>query len=228
MICYVDLRSSLAERLVAACAAPEDCAAAPRHRLPRRQRQSVTVRALARAMLCRDSGIPPAAWRFEKGLHGAPIAASAGSIERALSFAHSAEMAGCAIARQGPIGFDIERIRADRPVEALARSAFGPAEIGEVEANGAAAFYKIWVLREAMAKATGQGFALLVNQRDLVLPELDGAAGRLRLGPSTWRAGSWTIDDAYAIGFVQMEAVKESGALPVPRPFRSADLEIRL
>jgi hypothetical protein len=192
--------------------------------LARRQRQSVTVRALARAMLCAETGLPAGLWRFEKGPHGAPIGAVSGAVARALSFAHSAAMVGCTVAEHGPIGLDVEHIRADRPILDLARAAFGPAEVSDVEAHGISSFYRIWVLREAMAKATGQGFALLVNQMDLVLPGIDDGPGRLRFGPILWRTGSWTTDDGYAIGCVQRDPSEGGGAIPAPRLFRLADL----
>jgi len=81
MICYIDSTSFTAERLIAACAAPEDQADGAQHRLARRRRQSMTVRALARAMLCAQTGIPAGPWRFETG-PTAPIGAVAGAIAR--------------------------------------------------------------------------------------------------------------------------------------------------
>jgi phosphopantetheinyl transferase len=228
MIRYLDLTSSTAQRLVASCATPEDHADAGRHRLERRRRQSLAVRVLARAMLCgdaesEDAGIEPGAWRFARGAHGAPIGAVAGSVERALSFAHSADRVACAVARHGPIGLDIEHIRGNRAVVALARAAFGPAEVSEVEAGGAAAFYRIWVLREALAKATGQGFGLLANRQDVVLPKEEDGPGGLRFESVLWRTGCWTVDDGYAIGFVRRDVPEESEMLPIPRMFGPAD-----
>ncbi|MBV8661888.1 MAG: 4'-phosphopantetheinyl transferase superfamily protein [Hyphomicrobiales bacterium] len=180
-------------------------------------------------MLCRDAAIEapdvePDAWHFERGAHGAPTGAVAGSVERALSFAHSADRVACAVARHGPIGLDIEHIRRDRAVVALARAAFGPAEIGEVEAGGTAAFYRIWVLREALAKATGQGFRLLVDRQDLILPQEEDGAGRLRFESRLWQAGSWTVDGTYAIGFIRPDVPAESEALPCPQGFGPPDL----
>ena len=49
---------------------------------------------------------------------------------------------------------------------ALAALAFGPAE--QTEAAAAEGFYRIWTLREAMAKATGEGLMLAANRCDLI------------------------------------------------------------
>ena len=222
MICYVDLTSPTAEWLVAARAVPDDRAAAARHGLTRRRHQSLTVRALARAMLSAESGIPHSAWRFVEGPHGAPVSAVTGSVERSLSFAHSAAMVACAIARHGPIGLDVELMRPDRSILDLARAAFGPAEIGDVEKYGTPSFYSVWVRREAMAKATGQGFGLLVNQENLILPAIDGLPNRLSLGSTIWQTRFWTIDEAYAIGFAQKEPL-DGSTTPIPRLFQLAE-----
>ena len=71
------------------------------------------------------------------------------------------------MAQAGALGIDVEYHR-PRDYHALAAHAFGPAEHAEVAADGADAFYRIWTLREAIAKATGEGLALAANGRDLL------------------------------------------------------------
>jgi phosphopantetheinyl transferase len=94
-------------------------------------------------------------------------------------------MVAVAMARAGALGVDIERHRA-RDFAALAAQAFGPAERAEVGIHGADAFYRIWTLREAMAKATGEGLALAANGRDLVEGFLSGSYRRISHEGRLW------------------------------------------
>ena len=67
---------------------------------------------------------------------------------------------------EGDIGVDIEYLGRSRPFRDIADAAFGAGERRSVEAGGAAAFYRIWTLREALAKATGRGLPMVVDQQD--------------------------------------------------------------
>ena len=55
-----------------------------------------------------------------------------------------------------------------RDFTALAAYAFGPREREAVALDGISAFYQIWTLREAMAKATGEGLIATINGLDRV------------------------------------------------------------
>jgi 4'-phosphopantetheinyl transferase len=199
---YLDATGADADRLIAALATAEDHADAARHSRPRRARQSLAARALLRAVLAREDMPPPGSpWRLLRGKQGHPSEAVAGATRRVVSLAHSGTIVACAAAIGGAIGIDVERMDPERPLLALARAAFGPAEIAEVESGGIAAFYRIWTLREALAKASGKGFGMLVNGRDLVADI--GAAGRRRIGEREWDLASWTLEEGYALGFAR-------------------------
>ena len=85
-----------------------------------------------------------------------------------VSLSHSGGWLVGAISTEGAIGVDIEQHRPDRDFIALASAAFGPQECRLVESGGGPEFYRIWTLREAMAKARGVGLALVVDGRDHV------------------------------------------------------------
>jgi phosphopantetheinyl transferase len=131
---------------------------------------------------------------------------------RVVSLAHSGAMVACATASDGAIGIDVERMDSGRPLLALARAAFGPAETAEVRSGGIAAFYRIWTLREALAKASGNGFELLVNRKDLVAGL--AAAGRRRIGEREWDLACWTPVEGYAMAFAR----EASDGAPILRP----------
>lgn len=83
---------------------------------------------------------------------------------------------------QGLVGIDVEQTTGRRDIAAIAEASFGASEREEVARNGCDAFYRIWTLREATAKALGHGLPMVVDRRD-----------RVATTPATgvW---SWTMD----------------------------------
>lgn len=83
----------------------------------------------------------------------------------AISVSHTRGMIACGLTTAGAFGIDIE-IHRPRAFDAIADWSFGEEERRAVEAGQASAFYRIWTLREAMSKATGEGLALVTDGRD--------------------------------------------------------------
>lgn len=84
----------------------------------------------------------------------------------AISIAHSAHLAAATICHVGRVGIDLEVHSAMRNFAGIAETYFGPREAAQVAAGGMRAFYRIWTIREAIGKATGEG--LLTDARDYV------------------------------------------------------------
>jgi len=212
-LAYVDLAQPEADLLVERHATPEDRAAAGRYQKPLRARQSLVARALLRAMLGDRS------WRILADQGGAPFLESGdGTRPPFISISHSAAMVACALCRSGRVGVDIEHARAARPIAAIAESVFGPDEQDRVARHGAAEFYRIWTLREALAKATGTGFPLLVSKIDLVPAGPDPT--RCRLAEADWTLGQWALPGDYTMGLAI-----EAESLPRPVRFVPALLD---
>ncbi|MEO3813668.1 4'-phosphopantetheinyl transferase superfamily protein [Sphaerisporangium sp. B11E5] len=98
---------------------------------------------------CPDCGKP----------HGKPhIVHPAGPLHASVS--HSGDRIAVALSTAGPIGVDVEQVP-DAPVNELIRSALTPAEQDIVrslpEQHQHAAFTRMWVIKEAVLKATGHG-----------------------------------------------------------------------
>ena len=111
-------------------------------------------------------------WIVVRSPFGKPsVTPTGGQTGPSVSLSHTAGLIAVAVAQGGEIGIDVERHR-PRDFAALADQAFGPVEQQEVAAAGQEAFYRIWTVREAMAKATGDGLALVLNRYDLA----DGVA----------------------------------------------------
>jgi 4'-phosphopantetheinyl transferase len=109
-------------------------------------------------------------WHVGRAAGGKPsVMTSAGECGPAVSLSHTTGLIGVAVAQGNAVGIDVERhrCRTARNLAALADQAFGVTEQAEVAAEGLGAFYRIWTLREAMGKATGEGLALALNRCDL-------------------------------------------------------------
>jgi 4'-phosphopantetheinyl transferase len=175
LIAYTDITFSAASTLISTFATGEDYRAVERFRAERRRAQSLTARALMRALLERATGRQGASWTITHDGDGKPIVSGpkdGTTIQVTLS--HSRNLAVCAIADIGPIGIDVEYCAPSRPLAEIAATAFGPGERQLVDRLGASAFYRIWTLREALAKACGSGFSMLVNGIDY-FPEAPSA-----------------------------------------------------
>ncbi|MDR3439076.1 4'-phosphopantetheinyl transferase superfamily protein [Telmatospirillum sp.] len=170
---------------------------------------ALAARAVLRALLAEISGV--ADWRLSADARGKPLAQSAADGQAAsVSLSHGGGLVAVAASLEGgDLGIDVEPHRF-RNISALAEFSFGPDEQAAVAAGGIAAFYRIWSLREAQAKAVGDGLAMVADGRDRV------AGGPFE---GCWIEGSWGL----------AHIVPEPGfslALAVRRRTREEDLRL--
>jgi phosphopantetheinyl transferase len=127
------------------------------------------ARALVRAILCTLTGTSPWRWTFRHDAHGRPVALDVcGRRSPFLSIAHSHGWLACIVSFCHPAGVDIETFRPGRSWREIAQLAFGPAERAYALQHGPDTFLRLWTAREALAKATNKGFALVVDRADRV------------------------------------------------------------
>lgn len=107
-----------------------------------------------------------------------------GTTARHISISHTGNVVAAAASAIGPVGIDVEYRDPDRDLNRLALAAFGPAECQAVAFHGISAFYRIWTLREAISKATGDGMALVTDRIDRV--PLDMPDGTLVAVDDEW------------------------------------------
>jgi phosphopantetheinyl transferase len=131
------------------------------------QARSALGRALALHLLAQTAS---GCWTIETTERGKPIAR--GEVERHVSISHTGSLVAAAVSSIGPIGIDVEGRDKVRDFTGLASAAFGPIEAAAVAAQGATVFYRIWTVREAISKATGDGLPTVVDRQDRVPAEL--------------------------------------------------------
>jgi 4'-phosphopantetheinyl transferase len=151
------------------------------------RRRSLLARAMLRRMLVHVTGIPPLGWTFDAEASGRPIARNV-NCDRipSISLSHSGGWVAVAVSDVGPVGIDVEVHRPRRNFDRIAAAAFGPEEQCLVAADGAPGFYRIWTLKEAMAKASGTGLAEVADRTDRAACGPKEGAWRANVGTTPW------------------------------------------
>jgi 4'-phosphopantetheinyl transferase len=135
-----------------------ELAKALRYHFDADRRRSIVARAALRIHLSRYCGIDPAA---------IVIAADAGTKPEApgsgvhFNVSHAGDFVGIAFSSSSPVGFDVERVRAMRDAESIAKRYFSPDEQRAMAeaADPDDTFFQIWTAKEALVKGTGKGLS---------------------------------------------------------------------
>jgi len=131
---------------------------------------------------------------FSYGPQGKPALVSSG-IHDTLYFnvSHSHEMALYAISRNRQVGVDVEYLRAKHDVENIAQRYFYRGECDVIDSlpveKKKEAFFKAWTVKEAYAKATGEGLSVLEQVETSLSP--DGPATLLNIHGHSGAAACW-------------------------------------
>jgi 4'-phosphopantetheinyl transferase len=132
---------------------------------------------LLRTARAAAGGLPPQAWRYTTDPSGKPrIALELGRAELQFNLSHTRGFVACAIGRGSEIGIDVERLDRMNPGLDIARHFFSPAEIALLgnapEERQRETFFRLWTLKEAFIKATGEGLARALDSFSLTLDPL--------------------------------------------------------
>jgi 4'-phosphopantetheinyl transferase len=187
--------------------APAERRRAERFAFGRDRRSFIAAHGILREILGACLKADPAGLAFERTPEGKPRLAS-GRRDRSdlrFSMSHSADLAFYAVAVGREVGVDVERIRTDLDVDALAGQFFSPAEVMALAAvpqpQRAAAFIDLWVLKEAWSKAVGCGLSAGPDRFDVA--EAVSHAKRTVQGefgtdgPGTWSLQLVDADPGY-------------------------------
>lgn len=124
----------------------------------------VAAHALTRGLLTHVDGLAAAAWRFSTTPTGRPeIAPSLGRPRLRFSLSHTRGLVACAVGLDLDLGVDVEADRDLGNELDLASKFFAPDELSLLrqipEKQRRKTFLRIWTLKEAYIKATGQGLS---------------------------------------------------------------------
>ncbi|ANE56567.1 4'-phosphopantetheinyl transferase superfamily protein [Methylomonas sp. DH-1] len=188
-------------------------------RLEQRHR-FVAVRGLLRRTLAGYLGVEPQELVFELGEFGKPALQAA---ELYFNISHSGAHLLIAVADFGPVGVDVETVRAGRNLHALAGRCFSGREYRDWAALPAdqqlPGFYRLWVKKEAFVKAVGRGiaaglelceFAVEPGGQVAAIPAEFGVAGdwsavELQLGDANAAAALVVPNKPYAFSCRKLE-----------------------
>ena len=115
-----------------------------------------------RRVLALYLGEAPEEIELTEGEHGKPRLAGEPA-RLSFNLSHSGGLALVAVARDREVGVDVERVKPERDLVALAERALAPEEAGAVreaaEPERARLFYELWTRHEARLKCLGVGLA---------------------------------------------------------------------
>lgn len=153
-------------RFIAAWASPEDLARAQNYADAARGQSFLLGRSCLRALLSKVA--PGVDWRVAIAPEGKPyLIAPDDRPCPHISISHTHGMAACAVSFDGEVGVDVEFWR-KRDFKTLADYAFNAQESESVASEGEEAFYRLWTLKEAFAKAQGKSiFSVLRKEEGL-------------------------------------------------------------
>lgn len=207
------------------------CAKMPDRADPRFQ--SRTGRALLHLALSDHTSIPLDDLQLELSAAGKPFIRAPDSLrDISFSISHTSRFAACAVATGLAVGIDVQSMERPRDVAGLADRYFSRQEAEALRAmcpiRAREAFFVLWTLKEAFAKAHGLGLFIPLSQ---VTIRLDGdlrPAG-LELDPcleedsSAWQLGrAWATSD-HALAF----ALRRGGGSDLPVFVHEVDLDGR-
>lgn len=120
----------------------------------------VAAHALLRHRLSAVGDLAPERWRFARGDHGKPFLIAPHPLGLCFNLAHTRGMVVVAVAIGTDVGVDVECLNRRPPI--TADTHFTPCERAALRAlpdDGARfeRFLRLWTLKEAVVKATGQG-----------------------------------------------------------------------
>jgi 4'-phosphopantetheinyl transferase len=144
-----------------------------------------------RRLLARYLGMPPEQVRIARDGFGKPRVVDS-TLEFNLSHCESSALV--AVGRGTALGIDLEKLRRDRPVLALAQRFFAASEAAALDALPAQrrqrAFLELWSCKEALLKALGRGLAFGLERIVFELDRNGSVRGLVHVdgdAPSEWQ-----------------------------------------
>jgi 4'-phosphopantetheinyl transferase len=183
---------------------PDEQERADKFKFARDQRRYVIAHAALRDILARYTHTGAADLQFNQGANGKPkLAAPFSACGIDFNLSHSHETALVAVNDRHEMGVDIEYVKSDFEIFAVANRFFTKREVAALRALPAAlrrkAFYKCWTSKEAFLKAKGTG---LSGQLDEVEIACAGENVRIQAAVANWTLAELAPRDGYEAALV--------------------------
>jgi 4'-phosphopantetheinyl transferase len=186
---------------------------------PQDRRRFVLAHAALRMFVARCLDVDPADVRYETGVNGKPrLGPGLPSLEFNLS--HSGGAGLVAVARDRPVGMDVEQVRDLPDALSIADTHFSTAERQVLRSMPAVerrdAFFRCWTRKEAIVKAIGEGLGRALDSFDVDLAP--GSMSALtRLDSRSGNVSGWSLRDLTAPpGYAAAGAVAVAAGAPAP------------
>lgn len=161
-------------RLAGFCDADERARAA-RFRVDADRAAFLAAHGLLRLTLSTHAAAAPGAWRFAADATGKPFLLDPPRDLR-FSLSHTRGAAAVAVAEACDVGVDVEAAQQRAADMAVAENFFAPDEIAQLRAAEGPVrrdqFFALWVVKEAVVKATGEGLSRPLDSFSVALSPL--------------------------------------------------------
>ena len=185
------------------------------------RRRFVAAHAALRRILAGYTALAPGQLRIATGPHGKPTLAGPAADARPrfeFNLSHSADLALVAVARERPVGVDLERWKRDMNHLELAERFFSPIERASLRALAerhddlVCGFFAAWSRKEAYLKALGTGVTRGLHHFDVTLAPSEPAqllADRLDGAIDRWRMLSFVPATGFSAALVVADPLGE-------------------
>jgi 4'-phosphopantetheinyl transferase len=157
----------------------------------------IAAHGLLRAILAGYLDVSAGDLQFRERSHGKPALSAPPGVEwLQFNMSHSHDLALYAVRRDRQVGVDLEKLRSDVDLDAIARRFFSPREAASLLALPSRvrreAFFNCWTRKEAFIKATGEGVVRPLPDFDVSLVPGEPAA-LLSTRPDPAEAPRWRV-----------------------------------
>lgn len=176
---------------------PDEVARADRFRFDADRLSYIGAHALVRSLLASVGPYPAGEWRFICDERGKPEIDPALESPLRCNLSHTRGMVAAAVSYRHAVGVDVERFDRATRFRDLARRYFTPDEMALVQSHaadgGREAFFRLWTLKEAFIKATGEGLERSLQSFSFAL---DPIVVTFPAAPDAEQSGQWQFFQA--------------------------------
>lgn len=159
-----------------------------------RRFELAAAHALVRLALAAVTGAPAHEWKVRRDSMGRPLVEGPVDGMR-VSVTHTPGLVACLVAHGREVGVDAEQVSPRVPYMRIAEQVFSSAELAHLRSLDDRAridrFFLLWSVKEALAKARGEGLVAPLDRIDVHLE--DGGAVRLVVPDATAARDAWSL-----------------------------------